>query len=49
MTNVQTAISSLMDIVGTVVTTITGNSTLMLFLGASLVGIGVGIFRKLKG
>lgn len=47
--SLTTAISSIMSVVTTVVSTITGNATLMLFLAASVVGIGVGVFRKLKG
>lgn len=43
-----TAVTSLMDVVGTVLTTITGNATLMVFFCAGVVGIAIGVVRKLK-
>lgn len=43
-----TAVTSLMDVVSTVLTTITGNSTLMVFFCAGVVGIAIGVVRKLK-
>ena len=43
-----TAVTSLMDVVGSVLTTITGNSTLMVFFCAGVVGIAIGVVRKLK-
>lgn len=43
-----TAVTSLMDVVSTVLTTITGNPTLMVFFSASVVGIAIGVVRKLK-
>lgn len=45
MTN---AVGSLMDVVSTVITTITGNPTLMVFFCAGVVGIAIGVVRKLK-
>ena len=50
--NVSTVIASAGDVLtmaGTIVDTITGNSVLCFMLGASFVGIGIAVFRKLKG
>lgn len=48
-TNTMTnAVTSLMDVVSTVLTTITGNATLMVFFCAGVVGIAIGVVRKLK-
>lgn len=46
--SMTTAVGSLMDVVSTVITTITGNSTLMVFFCAGVVGIAIGVVRKLK-
>lgn len=43
-----TSVGSLMDVVSTVLTTITGNPTLMVFFCAGVVGIAIGVVRKLK-
>lgn len=43
-----TAVGSLMEVVSTVITTITGNPTLMVFFCAGVVGIAIGVLRKLK-
>lgn len=43
-----TAVGSLMDVVSTVITTITGNPTLMVFFCAGVVGVAIGVVRKLK-
>ncbi len=43
-----TAVTSLMDVVSTVLTTITGNATLMVFFCAGVVSIAIGVVRKLK-
>lgn len=43
-----TAVTSLMDVVSTVLTTITGNATLMVFFCAGVVEIAIGVVRKLK-
>lgn len=43
------AITDVMSVVSTVMTTIEGNSVLMAFMCAGLVGVGVGIVRKLVG
>lgn len=43
-----TAVTSFMDVVSTVLTTITGNTTLMVFFCAGVVGIAIGVVRKLK-
>lgn len=42
------AVSSIMQIVSTVVSTIAGNPILMIFFCAGLVGIAIGIVRRLK-
>lgn len=46
--SMTTAVGSLMDVVSTVITTITGNPTLMVFFCAGVVGIAIGVVRKLK-
>lgn len=46
--SMTTAVGSLMDVVSTVLTTITGNGTLMVFFCAGVVGIAIGVVRKLK-
>lgn len=43
-----TAVSSLMDVVSTVIGTITGNPVLMVFFCAGIVGIAIGIVKRLK-
>lgn len=43
-----TAVGSLMEVVSKVMTTITGNETLMVFFCAGVVGIAIGVVRKLK-
>lgn len=42
------AVGSLMEVVSTVITTITGNPTLMVFFCAGVVGIAIGVVRKLR-
>lgn len=42
------AVTSVMGVVSTVMTTITGNATLMTFFCASIVGVGIGICKKLR-
>lgn len=48
MEAVTTAISSITGVVTSLLTTITGNATLMLFFVAPIIGIGVGVLRKIK-
>lgn len=43
-----TAVGSLMDVVSTVMTTITGNSILLTFFCAGIVGIAIEVVRKLR-
>lgn len=43
-----TAVASLMEVVSSVITTITGNPTLMVFFCAGVVGIAIGVVKKLK-
>lgn len=44
----STAVTSLMGVVSTVMTTITGNETLMVFFCAGVVGIAIGVVQKLR-
>lgn len=44
----STAVTSLMGVVSTVMTTITGNETLMVFFCAGVVGIAIGVVKKLR-
>lgn len=43
-----TAVTSLMSVVSTVMTTITGNETLMVFFCAGVVGLAIGVVKKLR-
>lgn len=43
-----TAVGSLMDVVSTVMTTITENSILLTFFCAGIVGIAIGVVKKLR-
>lgn len=43
-----TAVTSLMSVVSTVMTTIAGNETLMVFFCAGIVGIAIGVVKKLR-
>lgn len=43
-----TAVTSLMSVVSSVMTTITGNETLMVFFCAGVVGIAIGVVKKLR-
>lgn len=49
VSTVITAAGDVLTMAGTIVDTITGNSVLCFMLGASFVGIGIAVFRKLKG
>lgn len=42
------AITDIMSVVSTVMTTITGNSILLTFFCASIVGIAIGIVKRLR-
>lgn len=43
-----TAVGSLMEVVSTVMTTITGNPILLTFFCAGIVGIAIGVVKKLR-
>ena len=43
-----TAVGSFMEVVSTVMSTITGNATLMVFFCAGIVGIAIGVVKKLR-
>ena len=43
-----TAVTSIMGVASTVMTTITEDATLMTFFCASIVGVGIGIVKKLR-
>lgn len=43
-----TAVESLMGVVSTVMTTITGNNILLTFFCAGIVGIAIGVVKKLR-
>lgn len=46
--SMTTAVTSFMDVVTTVMTTITGNATLMVFFCAGIVGIAIGVVKHLR-
>lgn len=43
-----TAVTGIMGVVSTVMTTITGDATLMTFFCAGIVGIAIGVVKKLR-
>lgn len=43
-----TAVGSLMEVVSKVMTTITGNEILLTFFCAGIVGIAIGVVKKLR-
>lgn len=42
------AVTSIMGVVSTVMSTITGNAVLMTFFCASIVGVAIGIVKRLR-
>ena len=48
MTAVIAAVTDVFGLVGSVLTEITGTPILVFFLAASFIGVGIGIFKKLK-
>lgn len=42
------AVSSIMGVVGTVITTVTNNQILLVFFASGVVGIAIGIVHRLK-
>lgn len=42
------AVADIMSVVSTVMTTITGNAILLTFFCASIVGVAIGIVKKLR-
>ena len=46
---ITSAVSSIMGVVSTMMTTITSNAILMAFMCAGLIGIAVGVIKKLVG
>lgn len=48
MDTVITSAGKVLELVGTILTTITGDEVLCFLLGASFVSVGIGIFGKLK-
>jgi hypothetical protein len=49
MTAVVSAISDVVSVVGEVFTVMTSNALLTFFLAGSVLGVGVAIFRKIRG
>lgn len=48
VTGMTDAISSIMEVATTVLTTITGNPALAVFFFAGVIGIAIGVVKKLK-
>ena len=46
---ITSAVSSIMGIVSTMMTTITSNAILMAFMCAALIGIAIAVIKKLVG
>lgn len=49
MAAVTGAMSTVTDLVGSVFTAMTGNEFLVVFLAASMLGVGVSVFQRLRG
>ncbi|MCM1228209.1 MAG: hypothetical protein NC320_12475 [Clostridium sp.] len=45
--SVSSAISGVTDVINAVVSCVTGNPVILVFIGIGVVGAGVGLFRKL--
>ncbi|MEG0970977.1 MAG: hypothetical protein RSE47_07715 [Acidaminococcaceae bacterium] len=48
MTEILAATTTITTLVGNVFTLMTGNPVLLVFLAASLIGVGISVFRKIK-
>lgn len=48
MSSVTTGVSDMMDIVSTMITTITGNAILTALLAAGFISVALKIFKKIK-
>lgn len=48
METIITGISTVTDAIGTVFTAMTSNAYIVFFLSASVLGTGIGMFRKLR-
>lgn len=46
---ITNSVSTATGVAGSIIEFVTGNPLLMLFLGLAFVGIGISIFKKLKG
>ena len=46
--SITSGVSTVTEVFGNVWTLLTGNPLCMVFVGASLLGLGIGLFRKLK-
>lgn len=46
--SITEAVTSIMGVVNTVITTVTGNSILLVFFASGVVGIAIGIVHRLK-
>lgn len=46
--SITSGVSTVTDVFGSVWTLLTSNTLCMVFVGASLLGVGIGLFRKLK-
>lgn len=46
--SITEAVSSIMGVVSTVITTVTGNPILLVFFASGVVGIAIGIVHRLK-
>ncbi len=49
MVDITTGVTAILGVMTTTITAITANPILVLFLAGSIIGLAVGIFRKLKG
>lgn len=47
-TQISTGIETCFTIMGTALTEALGNPLVMIFMGAGLIGLGVGVFKKIK-
>lgn len=49
METITAAMSTVTELVGTVFTAMTANAYLTVILAASLLGLGIGVFKRLRG
>ena len=49
MDGITSGVSTVVDVFGQIWSLMTGNPLIMVFIGGSLLSVGVGVFKKLRG